>query len=27
LASFYQIGDDRFLDHSPSVLGLSAVTS
>jgi hypothetical protein len=24
LASFYQIGDRRFLDHSPEVLGLES---
>jgi hypothetical protein len=25
LASFYRIGDDRILDHSPEVLGLKRV--
>jgi hypothetical protein len=25
LASFYKVGDDRILDHSPQVLGLKKV--
>lgn len=25
LASFYQIGDDHFIDHNPSVLGLQVI--